>query len=293
MFLLELIFQVRIKQKKRELMKGHLKKMPNKLEGQLAQYHLKLDEDLIPLNQYLGGKISINFLGVIHCDNCGKETKKSYNSGYCFKCVQTLARCDFCIVKPETCHFHKGTCREPEWGEKHCMIPHRVYLSNTSGVKVGITKAQNIPHRWIDQGAVSAIPIFSVSTRLQSGIFETLLGKEVADKTNWRAMLKGAPDPVDLEHERDRLFEICGEELDALEEEFGEDQVSFLEDEEIIEIEYPVLEYPEKVKSLGLEKNPKIEGTLLGIKGQYLILDNGVINIRNHGSYLVEVDLKK
>jgi hypothetical protein len=54
---------------------------------------------------------------------------------------------------------------------------------------------------------------------------------------------------------------------------------------------FPVQEYPTKVVSFNLDKNPVAQGTLMGIKGQYLILDSGVINLRKYGSYLVSVEV--
>ncbi|MBT3584562.1 MAG: DUF2797 domain-containing protein [Halobacteriovoraceae bacterium] len=239
------------------------------------------------LNQYLGKKLSLHFEGKINCIECAVALKKSYQGGYCFPCTQKLAECDLCILKPELCHYAKGTCRQPKWGEEHCMIPHFVYLSKTSGVKVGITRHTQIPTRWIDQGATEAVPIFKVSTRLQSGLFEVLLGEQIADKTNWRKMLKGESSEEDLLERRDQLFEDCGEALDQLEEELDDNGIEFLEDEAVTELSYPVLEYPEKVKSMTLEKMPTIEGTLMGIKGQYLIFDTGVINIRRHTGHTI------
>jgi hypothetical protein len=267
------------------MFKGHLRKMDSGLSNPV-EYQLVLGEERVGLNQYLGRKVSLEFIGEINCINCGKDLKKTYAGGYCFNCSQTLARCDLCILKPELCHFHKGTCREPEWGEANCMIPHYVYLSNTSELKVGITRTTQVPTRWVDQGAISALPIIKVSTRLQSGIFEVMLSELVSDKTNWRKMLKGETSPIDLKLERDQLFDQVGEQLDELESEYGEDQIEILEDEEVVNIEYPVLEYPQTVKSLSFDKLPKVEGTFLGIKGQYLIFDIGVINIRKHTGYL-------
>lgn len=267
------------------MFKGHLRKMDSGLSNPV-EYQLVLGEERVGLNQYLGRKVSLEFIGEINCINCGKDLKKTYAGGYCFNCSQTLARCDLCILKPELCHFHKGTCREPEWGEANCMIPHYVYLSNTSELKVGITRTTQVPTRWIDQGAIAALPILKVSTRLQSGIFEVLISDFVSDKTNWRKMLKGEISSLDLKLERDQLFDQVGEQLDELESEYGEDQIEILEDEEVVNIEYPVLEYPQTVKSLSFDKLPKVEGTLLGIKGQYLIFDIGVINIRKHTGYL-------
>ena len=62
-------------------------------------------------------------------------------------------------------------------------------------------------------------------------------------------------------------------------------------EEGITEIAYPVKEYPTKITSLGFDKNPKIEGTLLGIKGQYLIFDTGVINMRKHQGYKIQISV--
>jgi hypothetical protein len=274
---------------------GNIKKMGAKLQDPVEyQFLVKTDPlkenvESLYLNDLLGKKITLKFAGEINCVHCGKITKKSFSGGYCFPCSKRLAQCDICILKPELCHYHKGTCREPEWGEKNCMIPHIVYLSNSSGLKVGITRETQVPTRWIDQGALAAIPIFRVSTRLQSGVFEKFLAEDISDKTNWRKMLKNDVPELDLESERDFIFEKYGEGLDDLEERFGEDQISFLEDEQVTNIQYPVLEYPEKITSLSFDKNKEIEGTLIGIKGQYLILDNGVINIRRHSGYKVSL----
>jgi hypothetical protein len=170
------------------------------------------------------------------------------------------------------------------------MIPHYVYLANSSGLKIGITRATQIPIRWIDQGAVQALPILLVGTRYQSGVFEKLISSEVNDKTDWRKMLRGQNEEIDLEEKRDEIFELFGEDLDSLENQFGSNNVSILEKENVVKIEYPVLTYPEKVTSTTLDKNEVVGGKLLGIKGQYLIFDTGVINLRSHTGYKVELE---
>ena len=271
--------------------KGRLRKMPVELKNGQAIYKLKIGDFEADLNQLLGNKIKFFFTGEIICPGCQKNTKKSYSGGFCFPCSERLACCDICIVRPEKCHFEKGTCREPEWGKEHCMIPHYVYLSNTSSVKVGITRASQLPTRWIDQGAIQGLPILKVQSRYISGRVERVLGEMVSDKTNWREMLKGRPGDFDLAGKREALFESCGEGLDQIEDEFGEENVSFLEDESITSIEYPVLEYPEKIKSLSFDKEKVIEGELLGIKGQYLYFPQGVLNIRKFTSYVVEIEI--
>jgi len=269
----------------------NLDKMPTRLINGEAHYQLMTAEGkLVELNHYVGTPLKIHYKKVINCTHCQKETKKSFAGGYCYPCSIKLAECDMCILKPELCHFSKGTCRQPVWGEANCMIPHYIYLANSSGLKVGITRTTQVPHRWIDQGAVAAIPIMKVSTRLQSGLFEKLFSSEINDKTDWRKMLKGEVVEVDLIEERDQLFESFGDDIDALEDKIGPGQIELLESEQLIEIKYPVLEYPQKVSSLSLEKADVVGGILRGIKGQYLIFDTGVINIRSHTGYRVELE---
>jgi hypothetical protein len=271
-----------------ELGRGSLSKMAVRL-GETAQYAFRLDEQEVPVNPLLGKRVRLEFLGAIHCTHCGRKTKKSFSQGYCYPCFTKLAQCDSCIVSPEKCHFDAGTCREPEWGERYCMTDHVVYLANSSGVKVGITRASQIPTRWLDQGASQALPIFRVATRQQSGLVEDLLRTQVADKTNWRALLKGDAVPLDLPAIRDQLLESCAEGIAALQQRFGLQAIQSVGDAEVLEIRYPVEAYPTKVASHDLEKTPVVEGILRGIKGQYLILDTGVINLRKYTAYQVAV----
>jgi len=266
---------------------GHLRKMQTLLND-TVEYTLLIGDDAISMNSLLGKKISLNYSGLINCIHCDRKTKKSFSQGYCYPCFQSLAQCDSCIMSPEKCHYEAGTCREPEWADQNCMTDHFVYLANSSGVKVGITRGNQIPTRWMDQGAVQALPIFRVSTRLQSGLVEVLFKEHVADKTNWRKMLKGEVDDLNLLAVRDQLLEKTSESISELQERFGIQAIQAISDAEQLEIKYPVVEYPIKVTSFNFDKNASVEGTLMGIKGQYLILDTGVINIRKFGGYHIE-----
>lgn len=254
-----------------------------------VEYALPLGDAEVPLNSLLEKKISLNFCGEIHCVNCGRKTSKSFNQGFCYPCFQKLAQCDSCIIHPEKCHFEQGTCREPGWGERHCMQDHIVYLANSSGLKVGITRATQVPTRWIDQGATQALAIARVRTRLQSGALEMMFKQHVADKTNWRDMLKGTAEAVDLKAKSSALIEQCSAEIAELEEQHGFFAISILSGIEPVEIQYPVVKYLEKISSFNFDKEAVVEGTLLGIKGQYLIFDNGVINMRKFTGYEVEL----
>ncbi|MGF1602917.1 MAG: DUF2797 domain-containing protein [Thermosynechococcaceae cyanobacterium] len=267
-------------------MQGTLHKMTTTLND-VVEYALPIGEQSLPLNSLLNRPLELEFLGNIYCKNCGRQTKKSFSQGYCYPCMKSLAACDMCILKPEQCHFHQGTCREPDWGERNCMVDHVVYLANTSAVKVGITRKSQIPTRWIDQGATAALPIYRVKTRHLSGLVEVELAKQMSDKTNWRAMLKGSNDPIDLPDAARQVRPKIDEMIQSLLKDHGDDAVQRLE-AEVTPIRYPVNVYPTKIKSFNFDKAPLVSGTLMGIKGQYLIFDTGVINIRKFTGYEIE-----
>ncbi|OHR79277.1 hypothetical protein HMPREF3289_29650 [Pseudomonas sp. HMSC75E02] len=274
-----------------ELGRGALSKMSARLESPV-QYAFRLGEAEIAVNPLIGRTLRLEYLGAIHCCHCGRKTKKSFSQGYCYPCFTKLAQCDSCIVSPEKCHYDEGTCREPAWGERFCMTDHVVYLANSSGVKVGITRATQVPTRWIDQGARQALPILRVATRQQSVLVEDLLRSQVADRTNWRALLKGEAEPLDLAAIREQLFDHCAEGLRELQQRFGLQAIQPVSDIEPIEIRYPVEAYLAKITSFDLDKTPVVEGTLQGIKGQYLIFDTGVINIRKYTAYQLAISYK-
>ncbi|MDB3908104.1 DUF2797 domain-containing protein [Gammaproteobacteria bacterium] len=265
---------------------GTLKKMSSQLRSPV-EYQLRLGDAEVPLNPLLEKKISLHFSGQINCVKCARKTSKSFNQGYCYPCFQRLAECDSCIIHPERCHFDQGTCREPAWGERFCMQDHIVYLANSSGLKVGITRGTQVPTRWVDQGATQALAIIRVRTRLQSGAVEVMFKQHVADKTNWRDMLKGEATTLDMHAKAAELISKCESDLKELEDKFGFFAISVLNGVDTVNIEYPVVTYPEKVTSLNFDKTPIVEGALLGIKGQYLILDTGVINMRRFSGYEV------
>jgi hypothetical protein len=256
--------------------------------GAKIHYQMSLDDKLIDLNPLVGETIKMDYVGEIHCSHCGRKTNKSFSQGYCYPCFKKLPQCDLCIMSPEKCHYHLGTCRDEQWGESFCMQDHFVYLANSSALKVGITRGTQLPTRWCDQGATQGLPIFKVRNRLLSGLVETLFKQTLADKTNWRAMLKGEAEPVDLESIRDELYQQYEQGITALELEHGPGAIIHLPAIEAIKLDYPVLQYPNKVLSLNFDKLPTVEGKLMGIKGQYLLLDCGVINLRKFSSYHID-----
>ena len=265
---------------------GRLRKMGTQHTAPVS-YELKLADGVgglqsLALNPLLGKVLSLEFSGNIHCIHCERKTNKSFAQGYCYPCFKKLAQCDTCIMKPETCHYHLGTCREPEWGEQHCFKNHLVYLASTTGLKVGITRETNMPTRWMDHGAIAALPLLKVNDPLASGLVEVTLGQTINDRTAWQRMLKNDVEDLDLQQEAKQVLTEYQPQLDALQEV----EIETLA-EQTLYFDYPVLEYPTKIKSLNLDKIPKVEGQLLGIKGQYLLLDVGVINLRKYAGYEV------
>lgn len=266
---------------------GPLRKMRVQASNPVS-YKLPVGEVEFPIDKMIGRQIRLEFNGQINCIACGRSTSKSFAQGYCYPCFKSLAECDMCIMRPETCHYHHGTCRDSGWGDRHCMQEHYVYLANSSAIKVGITRGTQIPTRWIDQGATQAIPVFKVKNRLHSGLLEVALKKHVSDVTNWRKMLSGPATCLDLAAERDKILHDAKTDLeDAKRANPGLEWQQL--DQEALDLTYPVENYPTKVTSLNFDKTNIISAKLEGIKGQYLILDCGVLNIRKFAGYNVSV----
>lgn len=267
--------------------KGTLHKMHTKLANS-AEYTLKFNDHVVNLNDNIGQDFSMTFTGNIFCIQCARKTNKSFQQGYCFPCLRKLQECNLCMIHPERCNVESGTCPENDWAHSHCNQPHIIYLANASGLKIGITRETNVPTRWLDQGAIQALPLFRVSQRALAGKIEVIFKKYVADKTNWQAMLKNAVMPLDLIAERDRLLKLAETELNLIKSQYQE-QVEFLHSATPLDINYPVLSFPQKIISLSFDKTPTVAGKLVGIKGQYLIFDKGVINIRKFGGFEVSL----
>jgi hypothetical protein len=257
---------------------GVLKKMLTE-NGSPIQYYLILDQDYLHMNQLLDKKIGINFLRY-ECLHCGLE-KRIFRQGFCYDCFQAIPQAADWIIKPELSQAHLGIeDRDLEYESKVQLKPHIVYLANSSDVKVGVTRKTQVPTRWIDQGAHEAIVVVEVPNRYLAGITEIALKDHVSDKTNWRNMLKNDVVDEDLVDWKNRLEKYIPEEAKEY----------FTKDNGETNLEFPVLQYPKKPRSLNLEKSPYYEGVLKGIKAQYLIFeDDTVFNVRGNEGYVVGI----
>ncbi len=271
--------------KLKQMILGTLHKMNSQFSDPV-QYELVLGETNLSVNSYLNKNISLEITGNIFCIHCGRKTQKSFQQGFCFPCLRRLQECNLCIIHPERCLVETGKCDPKDWAHVQCNEPHIVYLANASALKVGITREKNIPYRWIDQGAMQGLPMFKTTQRALAGKVEVAFKQYVADKTNWREMLKNNATLIDLISWREDLCKKAKKDLEILDTQYP-GQIIRLNETQVTEIRYPVLEYPTKIVSLSFDKTPKITGKLLGIKGQYLIFDIGVINIRKYGGYEV------
>lgn len=257
---------------------GNIRKM-EAFHEKVIQYFLPVGEHRVNINELIGTPISLEYLGHIHCIKCGRETRKSFAQGYCYPCFTTAPETEECVLRPELCRAHEGIARDMDYAKKHCLTEQVVYISLTSGIKVGVTRSSQIPTRWIDQGAVRALEFARTPNRYSAGLMEIALKDHIADKTNWRLMLSGSvPENLDLYQEKERLIPLIPADLSAY----------VTEKMQAVKLEYPVIQYPNKIRSLNFDKEPLVSGILSGIKGQYLMLDqNNVINIRKFGGYQV------
>lgn len=264
------------------LFTGVLKKMKTELQPDSVQYFLDFPNDVVFVNQLLNRKISFKFEGY-QCLNCGKD-KVIFRQGFCRSCFYETPEAGEWIMKPElsTAHLDKED-RDLEYEKAVQLQPHIVYLANSSHVKVGVTRKTQIPTRWIDQGAHEAIPILEAPNRYLAGITEVALKEHISDKTNWRDMLRNKSEKANLEEIRNSLQQYIPEET-------GE---YFLNNASITHIHFPVLQSPDKIKSLNIEKALNYSGVLKGIKGQYFIFeDNTVWNIRANSGLVVSMGLE-
>ncbi|AXG74176.1 DUF2797 domain-containing protein [Flavobacterium arcticum] len=260
---------------------GVLTKMQTEF-GSPIQYYLVFDSSFLNVNQLLGRDIELNFLG-FQCLNCGKK-KKIFRMGYCYDCFYSTPAAGDWIMKPELSTAHLGIAdRDLAFEQKVQLQPHVVYLASSSDIKVGVTRKSQVPTRWIDQGASQAMPLVEVPNRYLAGITEVALKDHMGDKINWKKMLLNNVVPADLAAKRAEVEQWLPDEVKPY---FKETK------EQLYTLDYPVLDYPKKIASLNLTKTPAYSGKLIGVKGQYLIFEDGtVFNVRTYEGFVVQLNV--
>ena len=260
---------------------GVLTKMQTEL-GSPIQYYLVFEDSFLNVNQLLDKEIEISFLGC-QCLNCSKK-KKIYRQGFCYDCFYSSPAVGDWIMRPELSTAHLGIAdRDLDYESKAQLQPHIVYLAAACEIKVGVTRKTQVPTRWIDQGASQAIAVVEVPNRYLAGITEVALKNHYTDKTNWRKMLQNSTETFDLIAEKVKIESLIPDEVK---------DYFYSQKDDLYDLQYPVLSYPAKVNSLNLDKMPSFQGKLVGIKGQYLIFENGtVFNVRGSEGYVVSINV--
>ena len=262
------------------IFEGNLIKMKS-TQGTPVHYTLTDGQQAVDMNGLIGKRVHIQFLNKIHCIGCGAETKKSFAQGYCYTCFLTHPGTSPCILKPELCRAHEGESRDMNWSQDHCLVNHYVYLALSGTVKVGVTRHTQVPVRWIDQGASAATIVAETPNRFIAGTIEVFLKAHFTDKTNWRKMLKNEIGEESL------LLTAKHTTRELLQESFPD---YLYNDSEMTYLEFPVHKYPQKVTSISLDKIPDFSAVLTGIKGQYLLFEDGLVfNVRKHNGYAVSI----
>lgn len=259
---------------------NYLRKMSVSIENEMIRYQLSKD---FTANDLIGQTLQVSFLDDIRCVKCEAKIKKTYNDGYCFKCFDSSPENSPCVIRPELCRGHLGEGRDVSWEQENHNIPHIVYLAQTDVVKVGVTRKSNLVNRWIDQGAYRATVLAETPNRYEAGRIEVAMKDLVTDRTNWRKMLTNdMDDSIDLLEEKWRMEEYLPSDLSAF----------FSDSEDVLTLNYPVLQYPTKVQSIQLDKTPSFTKKLIGIRGQYFIFEDGsVLNIRKHSGYALKIEV--
>ena len=260
---------------------GVLTKMQTE-EGKPIQYYLVFENSFLNVNQLLNKEISIRTNGC-QCLNCGK-LKKVFRMGFCYDCFFSSPAVGDWIIRPELSKAHLGIADRDLAYESECQLqPHVVYLAQSCEIKVGVTRKTQVPTRWIDQGAEKAIVLVEVPNRYLAGITEVKLKDHYADKINWRRMLVNDICNDDLQEHRHNLKKNLPDEV----RDYFDPSPA-----KIYEFEYPVAQYPAKVSSLTFDKTSFFQSRLIGIKGQYLMFENGLVfNVRAAEGSLVTITI--
>jgi hypothetical protein len=258
-------------------------------EGQPARYTLVLGEQRVALNPLLGRQVRLTWAGLIQCTACGRKIRRSFQNGTCFPCFSTRADCDRCILQPQLCHYKNGSCRNDFFAKSHCLRPHFLYLAETSGLKVGVTRQAATPTRWLDQGACQALPILRLGERHAAGLLEREFARLIPDRTQWKTMLQRRVDPgqlLDLPSLRDQLLSRLSEEIRTVTQQFPPGWVEELPQEGTRFFHYPG-DLPGAWRSFKPNQDAPIGGRLLGMKGQYLLFDEGVFHVRRFEGHVL------
>jgi hypothetical protein len=250
--------------------RGALEKM-SAFPGNPIVYYLTLGDNFIKMNDLIGKSLQFQYLNSITCF-CGNQVSRVFRQNFCYDCFMTKPEAGEPIFNPEKSQAHLGIeDRDLAYESAYQLTPHIVYLAQSGGLKVGVTRKTQIPTRWIDQGASEAIVLAETTNRYEAGIIEVFLKDHLSDKTHWQRMLRSEGDPIDLIEEKNRVMHLLPDPFKQF----------ISSDHYVTRLVYPIAKQPEKIKSVKLNGPQPFQDILTGIRGQYLIFESGfVTNIR-------------
>jgi hypothetical protein len=263
-------------------MKGYIKNI-HYINTNPIKYYLELNNNFLFLNTLMNKKI---FIYYIHnrCIKC-KKKNSIYKNGYCYTCFLNHPKNYIGIIKPERCTSHLNIENKNIFFEKQIELQnHIVYLSITSQIKIGVTREKTFYHRMIEQGASKAIQIAKTPNRYYAGSIEVHMKKYIPDKTNYKIMLT---------KNNEEIYDLINYKF-YLKNKFSKKLINFFLEHKnnIYHFFYPIIKYPITIKNINLYNENLLNKRLIGLKGNYLIFDNGVVlNIKNHIGYYVNIIL--
>jgi Protein of unknown function (DUF2797) len=243
----------------------------------------------------IGSTYTIQWTGNKYCTACLKKVAKLFQ-GFCWTCCQTKAIADLCMVSPHKCHYALGTCREPQWAQTHCFQPHYIYLAFTNDFKIGITRQSRLQTRWLEQGALCAMPLALLNTRQEVGLTEHALHAFFKGSSHWLKMLNQTVQPS--QDTIQKTYELVQKHWDALSVSTEKKSIILPVLNKNLDImqsawtaSYPVQhDKPVAWKSIDLEKTPTIEFTVHGMKANYVLTTaNQCFNFNKFAGFQVHI----
>jgi hypothetical protein len=245
-------------------------------------YFLHLGDEFVKVNDCIGKTIQFDLIGY-QCLSCG-DNASIFRQGLCKKCFFESPQAGSWIMKPEESKAHLDIeDRDLAFEKKMQLQPHIVYLSNTGGVKVGVTRKSQVPTRWIDQGAHQAMAFLEVPNRYLAGVAEVALKAHISDKTQWKTMLSQPEQSRDLIQQFNALKAYLPDEV----------QPYVIDELQVEELNFPYTPDGQLGVRQSLSENEPLKGKLKGIKGQYLIFDDySIFNVRSSEGYVVAFNVR-
>ncbi len=243
---------------------------------------MPLGRHLVDVNALIGKPLRLSWPGMAECQSCGGIFSELHAQGFCKKCFFDSPLAGASIVRPELSTAHLGKAdRDLEFERAYQLQPHTVYLADSGGIKVGVTRTRQQVTRWLDQGATRAKVLAITENRYEAGLIEVALKAHFSDKTDWRKMLAGLSFDAEFSAAVDRALGAIPAELQR-----------FAVTDGLEHRAHWSLAPGFSAKSVKLSQpGDVLEGVLAGQRGQYLgFADGRALNVRSHEGLFLSLE---